>query len=133
MEPEVQSHRAEQVGVREMKATQRRKQELEARRSRTIELQAGPPKVLPLELELQEPPQRHHPIAKRQLTEHYLAKRQPLDEFISAKTNTGLQKTKEDEDNPPLVEELSANRVTPAKLIMVKPADISFTLDFTTE
>ena len=137
VEPEGQRQRAEEFGVMEMKVTQRRKQELEARRSRTIELEAGPPQVLPLELELQEPHQRHHPIAKRQLTEHYLAKRQskcqPLEKFISAKKNTGVQEPKDDEGKPPLIEELSANRVTPAKLVMVKPADIAVTRDSTTE
>ena len=136
VEPEVQRLRAEEFGVMEMKVTQRRKQELEARHSRSFELESGPPQVLPLELELQEPHQRHCPIAKRQLTEHYLAKRQsnrqPLDEFIPAKRNTGLQETKKDDDKPPSVEESSANTVTLAKLIMVKPADIAVTLDSTT-
>ena len=75
VEPEVRSHRAEQIGVMEMKVTQRRKQELEARQPRTVQLEAEPPQVLPLELELSEPHQRHRPITKRQVTDHYLPRR----------------------------------------------------------
>ena len=114
-----------------------RKQELEARQPRTVQLEADPPQVLPLELELSEPHQRHRPITKRQVTDHYLAKRQPkrlpLDESISSKSTMGVQETKEDEDKRLSVEDLSINRVTQAKLIMVKPANIVVTLDNTAE
>ena len=55
VEPEVRSQRAEQIGVMEMKVTQRRKQELEARQQRNVQLEAKPPQVLPPNLELSEP------------------------------------------------------------------------------
>ena len=71
------------------------------------------------------------------MTDHHLAKKkpkpQPQDEYMLAKSTTSVQETKEEEYESLLVEDMSINRVTPAKLIMVKPADIVVMLDSTTE